>query len=143
MDKILLKITGTQLVDRQKDRIELTTTGTIRDDGTAFVIRYTEQQEPPFAPVKVTVRIQKDESAVEMTRSGEYGSCLMIEIAKRNLCHYGTQAGNMLMGIYGREIEARIESGSGSFFFAYDIDFNGAVASKNTVDMVFTKNKVH
>lgn len=143
MDKILLKITGTQLIDNQKDRIELTTTGTLRDDGTAYTIRYTEEQEPPFAPVKVTVRIQKDSSAVEMTRSGEYGSCLFIEKAKRNLCHYGTQVGNLLMGIYGREIEINVEDKAGSFSFGYDIDFNGAVTSKNTVDMVFSKNQLH
>lgn len=143
MDKILLKITGTQLVDRQKDCIELTTTGTLRDDGTAYVIRYTEEQEPPFAPVKVTVRIQKDESAVEMTRSGEFASCLFIEKSKRNLCHYATQAGNLLMGIYGREIEANTEKESGSFTFCYDIDINGAVTSKNTVEMTFSKNQIH
>lgn len=139
MDKVLLKITGTQLIDSQKDKIELTTTGTLRDDGSAYIIRYNEEQEPPFAPIKVTVRIQKDKSFVEMTRSGEYGSCLIIEKAKRNLCNYGTAAGNLLMGIYGREIEADIEKDRGSFTFGYDIDINGAVTSKNTLDMVFSK----
>ena len=141
MDRILLEITGTQQIDHDKDKIELTTIGTIRDDGSAYIIRYTEEQTPPLAPVKVTVRIQKDESAVQMTRTGAYDSCLMIEKSKRNLCRYGTEFGDILLGIYGREIEAKIDDSTGSFFFGYDVDINGATASKNTVNMIFSKNQ--
>lgn len=138
MDRILLKITGSQHVDGQQDQIELTTVGTMRDDGSAYIIRYTEEQEPPMAPVKVAVRIQKDESAVQVTRSGGFESCLIIEKAKRNQCNYDTGCGNLLMGIYGRIIETKIEAESGSFTFGYDIDINGAVTSKNTVNMIYT-----
>lgn len=143
MDRILLEITGTQQIDRDKDKIELTTIGTIRDDGSAYIVRYTEEQTPPLAPVKVTVRIQKDESAVQMTRTGAFDSCLMIEKSKRNLCRYGTEFGDILLGIYGREIETKIDDSTGSFFFGYDVDINGALASKNTVNMIFSKNQDH
>lgn len=139
MDRILLKITGSQLVDRQEDQIELTTIGTMRDDGSAYIIRYTEEQEPPMAPVKVTVRIQKDESAVQVTRSGGVESCLIVEKAKRNLCHYDTGYGNLIMGIYGRVIDTDVKAENGSFKFGYDIDINGAVTSKNTVHMVYSR----
>ncbi len=142
MDRIVLKITGTQQAGMQKDKTELTTIGTLRDDGLAYIVKYTEECEPPYSPVDVTVRIQKDESFVEMRRSGEHGSCLTIEKAKRNLCHYGTEFGGILMGIYGRDIEAgEVQDGCGSFTFRYDIDINGAVASKNTVNMTFSKNQ--
>ncbi|MDE6723590.1 MAG: DUF1934 domain-containing protein [Eubacterium sp.] len=138
MDRILLKITGMQFVDGQQDQIELTTVGTMRDDGAAYIIRYTEEQEPPMAPVKVAVRIQKDESAVQITRSGGFESCLIIEKAKRNQCNYDTGCGNLLMGIYGRMIETNVEAQSGNFIFGYDIDINGAVTSKNTVQMEYS-----
>lgn len=143
MERILLEITGTQQIDSDKDKIELTTIGTIRDDGSAYIIRYTEEQSPPLAPVKVTVRIQKDESAVQMTRTGAFDSCLMIEKSKRNLCRYGTEFGDILLGIYGREIETKVDDSNGSFFFGYDVDINGALASKNTVNMIFSKNQEH
>ena len=143
MDRILLEITGTQQIDSQKDKIELTTMGTLRDDGSAYIIRYTEEQAPPLSPVKVTVRIQKDESAVQMTRTGAYDSCLTVEKSKRNLCRYGTEFGDVLLGIYGREIETEIGDSDGSFFFGYDIDVNGALASRNTVNMTFSKNQEH
>lgn len=143
MERILLEITGTQQIDSDRDKIELTTIGTIRDDGSAYIIRYTEEQSPPLAPVKVTVRIQKDESAVQMTRTGAFDSCLMIEKSKRNLCRYGTEFGDILLGIYGREIETKVDDSNGSFFFGYDVDINGALASKNTVNMIFSKNQEH
>lgn len=143
MDRILLEITGTQQIDSQKDKIELTTMGTLRDDGSAYIIRYTEEQTPPLSPVKVTVRIQKDESAVQMTRTGAFDSCLTVEKSKRNLCRYGTEFGDVLLGIYGREIETKMNDSNGSFFFGYDIDVNGALASRNTVNMTFSKNQEH
>lgn len=138
MNKILLEITGTQQVDFQKDKIELTTVGTLRDDGRAYIIRYNEEQAPPYSPIKVTLRIYKDESAVELTRSGQSNSCLLIEKSKRNLCQYGTPYGNILMGIYGKQIKADVNECGGSFNFGYDIDINGSVTSSNAVNMTFT-----
>lgn len=137
MDRILLDITGIQFANGRSDRVQLTTMGTLRDDGTAYIIKYTEEQDPPTEPVNVTVRIQKDGSAVEMTRSGAFDSCLMIEKSKRNLCHYNTPFGSILMGVYGRESEIARSEASGRFTFRYDIDVNGSLASKNTVDMKF------
>lgn len=140
MDKILLEITGTQRIDGQKDKTELTTVGTIEHTDDSYIVRYTEQQDPPFAPIDVTVRISKDEKLVEMTRSGACESRLVIEKSGRNLCHYGTEYGDILMGIAGHFIETQINETDGKFTFCYDIDLNGALASKNEVTMVY-KNK--
>ncbi|HIW84915.1 MAG TPA: DUF1934 domain-containing protein [Candidatus Eubacterium faecipullorum] len=137
MEKILIEIKGTQQYGRDTDVTELTTFGTIRDDGTAYIIKYKEEIEEPQESVRVTVRVNKDESAVQMTRTGSSHSSLLIEKSKRHLCNYGTEFGDLLMGVYGRDIEADIENGR--FHFEYDIDFNGAVASQNTVRMNISK----
>lgn len=141
MKRILLEITGIQQVDDIKDCIELTTVGTMRDDGTAYVIKYNEEQEPPTPAVNVDLRIAKNNSYVNLTRSGAVSSCLLIEKSTRNQCQYPTQFGSILMGIFGREIESDIKEGGGSFSFSYDIDFNGAVASKNTVNIKYAINQ--
>ena len=137
MKKILIEVKGTQRYGRDTDVTELTTFGTIRDDGVAYIIRYTEEIEEPEESVTVTVRVNKDESAVQMTRSGKTHSSLLIEKSKRHLCNYGTDFGDLLMGVYGRDIEADMENGV--FNFEYDIDFNGAVASQNKVRLSFYK----
>ena len=146
MEKILIEIKGTQRYGKDTDVTELTTFGTIRDDGVAYIIRYKEELEEPEESVTVTVRVNKDESAVEMTRSGRSHASLLIERSKRHLCNYGTEFGNMLMGVYGRDIEADIEKYIGCIqkeltFLKpkYDIDFNGAVASQNKVRLSFYK----
>lgn len=133
----MVEVKGTQQYGHDTDITELTTYGTIRDDGVAYIIKYNEELENPSETVCVTVRVQKDESFVEMTRSGKTHSCLAIEKSKRNLCSYATEFGNILMGIYGKDIKA--DAKQGLFDFEYDIDFNGAVSSQNKVRMKLTK----
>lgn len=138
-DKVLVEVKATQQYGHDTDVTDLTTYGTLRDDGAAYIIKYNEELENPSETVCVTVRVQKDESFVEMTRSGRSHACLTIEKAKRNLCSYGTDFGNILMGIYGKDIEANAEDGL--FNFEYDIDFNGSVSSQNKVRMKLTKTQ--
>lgn len=139
MKKALLVITGIQRSGDEKEEIELTTVGTIREDDKAYIINYTEEEhDSPDRASKINLRIAKDNSFVNMTRSGPFGSCLIIEKGIRNQCHYHTEVGELLMGIHGLEIETDIEDGGGSFSFTYDIDFNGAAASRNTVIVNFT-----
>jgi len=140
MDKIVLKVTGKQHIDNQKDKLELTTIGTFEEESDAYIIKYKEEQEPPAPPVNVCVRISKDEKSVEMTRSGAYNSCLIIEKSKRNLCNYGTEYGDILMGISGHTVDSEYDGDKGNFLFTYDIDINGALASRNEVNMTFRKN---
>lgn len=131
--KALITIIGKQRYGAEKDKIEMTTVGTIEEKPDKYIIRYNEEQEPPRKPIKATLNISKDEKRVEMIKSGPYSSCLIIEKSKRNLCNYGTEFGDMLMGIYGKSIEAEYGKTEGSFNFGYDIDVNGALTSQNEV----------
>lgn len=129
---------------KDKDKIKMTTVGTIRDDGTAYIVHYKEHQEPPAPPIKVNLRIDKDGSFVEMSRNmGSQSSSIAIEKSNRNLCCYKTPYGDMLMGIYGKDIEIKTNDDGGSFYFGYDIDINGAVSSQNTVKIDYSVTGVN
>ncbi len=141
MLKVLLNVIGTQRIDMQKDKMELTTVASLEEADDCYIVNYKEEQEPPLNPITVCVKIHKDESRVEMTRSGDYESCLIIEKSRRNMCRYGTEYGDILMGISGHSIETEFDGESGEFVFGYDIDINGALASKNEVRMSFRKNQ--
>lgn len=141
MLKILLDVVGIQRVGMEQDKMELTTIAELEENDTFYIIKYTEEQEPPIPAVNVCVKVNKDESLVEMTRSGPFESCLTIERSGRNLCRYGTEYGDILMGISGHSIETQFDGESGEFSFAYDIDINGALASKNEVRLIFRKNQ--
>ena len=44
---VVLEIVGTQRLNGDSDKIELTTVGTLQTEPETLVFRYTEQQEPP------------------------------------------------------------------------------------------------
>lgn len=139
--KILLTVIGKQNYGEDNDdSVELTTVGTFEETDEQYIIRYSEEQPPPAKPIKAKLSISKDEKKVEMMRSGAYSSCLIIERSKRNLCRYGTEYGDLLMGIYGRSIENNCNEDEGTFNFAYDIDVNGALSSQNEVVVKYKYN---
>ena len=137
MAKALITIIGHQKFDDDKDQVEMKTVGTFEHDDDNYIIRYNEELENSTAPLRAKLNIAKNESKVEMIKSGAYSSCLIIEKSKRHLCNYGTEYGDMLMGIFGREIETEFNETEGTFKFSYDIDINGAISSQNDVIIKF------
>lgn len=137
MAKALITIIGHQKFDDDKDQVEMKTVGTFEHDDDNYIIRYNEELENSTAPLRAKLNIAKDESKVEMIKSGAYSSCVIIEKSKRHLCNYGTEYGDMLMGIFGREIETEFNETEGTFKFSYDIDINGAISSQNDVIIKF------
>ena len=137
MAKALITITGRQQYDDDKDQVEMKTIGTVEQDEKNYIIRYNEELENSTMPIRARLNIAKDESKVEMIKSGPYSSCLIIEKSKRHLCNYGTEYGDMLMGIFGREVENAYNDNEGTFKFSYDIDINGAISSQNDVTIEF------
>lgn len=137
MAKALITIIGHQKFDDDKDQVEMKTVGTFEHDDDNYIIRYNEELENSTAPLRAKLNIAKDESKVEMIKSGAYSSCLIIEKSKRHLCNYGTEYGDMLIGIFGREIETEFNETEGTFKFSYDIDINGAISSQNDVIIKF------
>ena len=138
--KALIKVIGKQNFGDDHDKIELTTVGTFEETEGSYILRYNEEQEPPTAPIKTTLSISKDEKTVSLMREGSHGSLLIIERSKRNLCNYATEFGDILMGIYGKNIELDCKEKGGSFRFDYDIDINGAISSQNEVEVTYKLN---
>ena len=136
----LIKIVGKQKYGPDSDKIEMTTVGTIEEKDDCYILRYNEEQEPPMKPLRTKLTITKDEQRVEMMRTGAYGSLLIIERSKRNLCNYGTGFGDILMGIYGKNIDSDYKNDEGYFSFGYDIDVNGALTSENEVKVTVKVN---
>lgn len=141
MEKVLIEIIGSQNIDNQFDKTEFKTVGTFEELEEKYVIKYKEEQDAGEEPINVSVVVLKDESSVEMTREGAVVSRLVIERSQRNLCHYGTAYGEILMGISGHSIEHEFDENGGKFTFGYDIDINGALASKNRVKLSYKKKK--
>ncbi len=139
--RALIKVVGRQRYGMDSDKIEMTVFGTVEEKDDSFVLCYDEMPEPPQKTVHTALTVTKDKARAELLRSGGVSSLLIIERSKRNMCNYTTDFGDILMGIYGRDIEYDFNGEKGSFRIEYDIDANGALTSRNAVDITVRVNR--
>ena len=127
---IILKIKGTQSSGPAQDSIELITQGTMRRNGDGFEIDYEETAENGLEDTvtKIAVESQK---RVTITRSGKYGSQLILEKGKRHLNHYDMGFGQFVMGVRAANIANRLTMGGGELSVTYTLEMNHALMSRN------------
>lgn len=118
------------------DIMELITEGTFKPIklGSAYgwEISYEDSEATGFAGSTTTVTCIGDELA-SMRRSGSADSHLVIEKDRRHHCHYGTEYGDMLLGISASRIINRLSDEGGVLYFKYTIDINSAFVSENEI----------
>ena len=118
------------------DVMELITQGTFKPiklgNAAGWEISYEDSEATGFAGSTTTVSCI-GESLASMTRSGSAESHLVIEKNRRHHCHYGTEYGDMLLGISASRIINRLSEEGGVLYFKYTIDVNSAFISENEV----------
>ena len=85
-----------------------------------------------FAGSVTTVSCIGEELA-SMTRNGAANARLIIEKDRRHHCHYGTEYGEMLLGISASRIVNNMTEDGGDMYFKYTIDVNSALVSENEI----------
>lgn len=138
--KITMKSVSTP-AGENPDIMELITDGTLRpveSDGVqGWEISYADSEATGFAGSTTTVSCYGEELA-SMVRSGSAESNLIIEKERKHHCHYGTEYGSMMIGIYTHRIINRMTEDGGEIYFKYTIDVNSVLISDNEVYMLVT-----
>lgn len=118
------------------DVMELITEGTFKPiklgNADGWEISYEDSEATGFAGSTTTVTCIGSELA-SMRRSGSADSHLVIEKDRRHHCHYGTEYGDMLLGISASRIINRLSEEGGVLYFKYTIDINSAFVSENEI----------
>lgn len=118
------------------DVMELITEGTFKPiklgNADGWEISYEDSEATGFAGSTTTVTCIGNELA-SMRRSGSADSHLVIENDRRHHCHYGTEYGDMLLGISASRIINRLSEEGGVLYFKYTIDINSAFVSENEI----------
>lgn len=118
------------------DVMELITEGTYKPvklgNADGWEISYEDSEATGFAGSTTTVTCIGNELA-SMRRSGSADSHLVIEKDRRHHCHYGTEYGDMLLGISASRIINRLSEEGGVLYFKYTIDINSAFVSENEI----------
>lgn len=128
---VCITIKSTQTVDQDKDSTELFTFGAMEQTENGFRLYYDESEATGFEGSSVMLEVTDD--MVTMTRSGKAISSLFIERGKKHHCHYGTEYGEMLLGISASRIVNNMTEDGGDMYFKYTIDVNSALVSENEI----------
>ncbi len=133
MKEVLIDILGSQTLGEElPEEIRLTTVGKIGEKNGKIYLIYEEAEGEYDTPVTTTLKIQGEESLV-MQRSGGSQTRLTVTRGQRELCRYETPYGDLMIGVYGENMENRLTESGGSLSLSYTIDANMAMLSRNTL----------
>ena len=139
MKEAIIKITDRHIQEGEELSAELTTSGTLEFRPDGFTVTYVETDEELKG---CTTVLNYRDGAIVMTRTGKYNTELIIEKDRRHTCFYQTPFGELMMGVYTKNIFTDMTENGGSLRFSYTIDFNNDLASENDLDVsVAIKNQ--
>ena len=129
--KVLLTIKGAQVVDGETDSTELQTTGFMTVQNGKYYLTYDETDATGFGGCKTVIKIEND-NRISMQRYGTYQSLLIMEKGCRHQCLYGTQMGELTIGVYTHLLETNLKDDGGEI---HALDVNTALVSENRIDI--------
>ena len=132
MKDVLISIKGTQVNGESTDVTEFTTEGKFSEKGDKTLLSYEESEALGVPGVTTYVRIENEKVVIQ--RSGKFNSRLLVEKNKRNLCHYETEYGPMMLGVFGEVITNKINF-DGSLHMSYTLDVNCSMISRNEIEI--------
>ena len=137
MKKVIIDIKGTQGLGDNTEVIEFSTIGEINKTSDGFALYY-DEGEMMGCKNKTTLTVSNKKEVV-LERKGDNSSKLIIKKGERNNCFYGTPYGNMVIGIYGENVEHRLDENGGTLKMCYTIDQNLEPISRNEVEISVRK----
>lgn len=136
MKKAIIKITDRHVQDGEECEAELTTSGEfeITENGCRVVYSETDEELDNC----VTTLDVEGSRKISMTRSGKYNTEMVIEKDRRHSCYYKTPYGELIMGIFAKNVLSEMTENGGILNFSYTIDFNNTPASENELTVNVT-----
>lgn len=134
MKEVVIDIKGTQGIDNDSDVIEMSTVGTLDEKDGKYLITYEERETLKTDNVKTLVKAEGDDK-ITMIRSGGIDSRLVVKKGRRNTCYYSVPQGELVLGIFGEQIENTLSDNGGKLKMSYTIDIDNSVLSRNTVEI--------
>lgn len=136
----VISVTGTQIVDGEKEVIELKTTGEYYIENNITYIKYREyDNENPEIYFDNTVTLEGN--TVTVNRGGGARSRLTLEKGRRHQCHYSTMFGDLMVGVFASTVESTLGQKGGTLKAVYTLDFNAGLVSKNEIYIKVTEKE--
>lgn len=131
MRNAIISIKSIQTSGEETDTTEIITEGQyviVSFDG-SLLIRYNETEATGYDGSTTTVNVI-DGKWLKMIRTGSSEAELLVELDKKNYCHYNTPFGSLTMGVSAEKVEASYSDEGAHVLAEYIIDVNSLLVGK-------------
>lgn len=129
---IMIKMKSIQIMEDDKNEMELITEGTLDYSKDMVRISYVDSEATGFEGSDTTIEIDSQNTAT-INRTGKSNSNLVLEMKKKHYCHYGTPYGDLMVGVYTHKVKNTLNESGGSLYMKYTIDINSSYVSDNEI----------
>lgn len=133
---VLVSVKGTQVIDGERDSIEVITSGTWYEKNGKQYVLYEETYEEMNETTKNVVKISPE--LVEVTKKGAISSRMVYEGGKKHMSNYMTPMGLIVLGITTKDIFVEASEDALRLEIQYAMEMNGQFASESMLEMSVT-----
>ena len=138
-NEFLIKIVTVQIVEGQRDEMEITTTASLEGTGDDYTIKYKEV-DPQDKESLTTLRVENGR-CISVSREGEITTHMTIEKSVRHISHHVTPYGTFSLGVNAVVIESDIDENGGTLHFRYTTDIEMNVVSEIDFNITLIKKR--
>ena len=121
--EFLISVLTKQLIEGEKEELEILTKAFLELKQDSYVIKYTEEEEDG-SKSETTLQVEKDK--ITVSREGAISTHMVIQKGVRTLSHHVTPYGAFSMGVAAVEIDSDIKENGGVLRFRYMTDLENA-----------------
>lgn len=136
---VLINIKGIQRAGGEQDVTELFTQGSLYKRNNSYYVTYSESEATGYADSHTTLKVDS-KNRVILIRSGAVRSHLVIMPGERNIGHYGTEGGDLMIGVDAKAVRSTLGEDGGDLYFSYTLDVNSSFLSRNRSVYQYKRN---
>ena len=122
---VMITVKSLQRIDDEVNETEIITEGTLDATAEGFELRYVETDATGYDGANTLLKIS--ENKFELLRTGSVEGELIIELNKKNFCHYGTPYGELIVGVQAKYVRNNLSLFGGKAEAGYVMDMNSVL----------------
>lgn len=140
-DRNIISITNKQLLNYERNDIEVITFGTYKKTKNKYYVIYDEYDSVISNSKVPTVIKVENSNMITITKGGNNEYQLILEKGNRHYCQYQTEFGVLSVGVYVENIKYDLLENAGSIYMKYSLDMDCNVTMVNEIYINIKENK--
>ena len=132
-EEVLVSVKGMQMMEADQDEVEIVTSGKYLKKGNKHYITYEEVVEGMEGTIQNLIKL--DENGMEVTKKGLTNVHMVFEKDKIHMTPYETPYGELLLGIYTKDLKVEESDDRINIRVNYELDINGDKVADSEIKM--------